>query len=92
MTWSTPGYIYTPTATVDASDHFTITAEIQFKHNQLDSKWHILYQYTHDVDIIAFNDDIVKSELITNPKAELCEQYHVTPKTLQTRTYQFKIP
>ena len=44
----------------------------------------ILYWYTHEIDILAFNDDIVKSELITNPKddlSQLCEQYHTTLKT-----------
>ena len=38
---------------------------------------------SHNIDILAFNDDLVKSELITNPKAEqLCDQYHTTLKTL----------
>ena len=44
-----------------------------------------VYPYTHDIDILAFNDDIVKYELITNPKddlSQLCEQYHTTFKTL----------
>jgi len=42
--------------------------------------YNILYRY-----ILALNDDIVKSELIINHKADLsqlCEQYHTTLKTL----------
>ena len=40
---------------------------------------------THDIDNLAFNDDMVKSKFITNPKADLpqlCEQYQTTHKTL----------
>ena len=89
---STPDYIHTLTVTDSLPDRFTVIAEIKFKHNPVYSKCNILCRYTHSIAILAFNDDVVKSELITNPKAELCEQYHITPKTLQTRTYQFKIP
>jgi len=67
------------------SDHFTVIAEIKVQHNPADSKRNILYRYTRDIDILAFNDDIVKSELIANPKADLsqlCEQYYTTLKTL----------
>ena len=51
----------------------------------MDSKCNTLYRYAHDIDILVFNYDIVKSELITNPNAELsqfCEQYHTTLQTL----------
>ena len=70
-------YIHALTATDGLSDHFTVITGIRFKHNPVDSECSILYRYTHNIDILAFNDGIVKSELITNPKAdlsELCEQ------------------
>ena len=73
ITRSTMHYIHTLTATDGLSDHFTVIAEIQFKDNPVDSKCNILYRYTHSIDILAFNDDIVKSELITNPKADLSQ-------------------
>jgi hypothetical protein len=81
MTWSTPGYIYTPTATVDASDHFTITAEIQFKHNLS-----VIY-FIGILTALAFLHLMMASELITNSKADLSisqlrEQYHTTLNTL----------
>jgi len=85
ITRSTTDYIHTLTATDGLSDHFTVIAEIKFKHNSVDSKCNSLYRYTHDIDILLFNDDIVKHELITNPKADLlqlCEQYYTTLKTL----------
>jgi len=82
---STPDYINTLTATDSLSDHFTVIAEITFKHNPADSKYNILYRYTHSINILAFSDDIVKSELITQPKdnlSKLCEQYQTTLNTL----------
>jgi len=54
--------------------------EYKFKHHLVDYKCN-----THDIDSLAFIDDLVKSELITNPKADvsqLCEHYHATLKTL----------
>ena len=82
---STPEYIHTLTVTDGLSDHFTVTAEIKCKHNPFDSKCNILYRYTHSIDIHTVNDDIIKSELITNAKADLsqlCKQHHTTLKYL----------
>ena len=67
------------------SDHCTVTSEIKCKHNPVESKYNIIYRYTHNIDILAFNDDKVKYELITNPKADLsrlCEQYYTTHNNL----------
>ena len=77
ITRSTTDFIDTLIATVGLSDHFTVIAETKFKHNPVDSKYSILYRYTHDIAILAFNDDIVKSDLITNPNtdvSQLCKQ------------------
>ena len=85
ITRSRADYIHALTTRDGLSDHFTVIAEIKFKHNPVDSKCNILYRYTHDIDILAFNDDIVKSELITNPKddlPQLSEQHHTTLKKL----------
>jgi len=82
---STTDYIHTLIATDCLSDYFTVVAKIKFKPNPVDSKCNIFYRYTHDIDILVFNDDIVKFELITNPKADLsqlCKQYHTILKTL----------
>ena len=81
VTRSTPDYIHPLTVTDSLSGHFTLRAGIKFKHKPVDSKCSILYRYTHDIDILAFNDDIMKSELITIPNtdlSQLCEQYHIT--------------
>ena len=71
ITRSTTDYIHTLTATYDLLDHFIVIAEIDLSIIQL--------------TLSAFNEDIVKSELITNPKADLsqlCERYQTTLKTL----------
>ena len=81
ITRSIPIRIHTLTAT----DGLSVIAEIPFQHNPVHSKCNILYRYIHNIDILAFNDDIVNSELITNPKSDLsqlCEQYHITLKSL----------
>ena len=69
ITRYTSNYIHTVTAKDGLSNHFTVIAEIKFKHNPVDSKCNILYRDTHDIDILAFNDDIVKSE----PKSDLSQ-------------------
>ena len=83
ITKSIAEYIHTLTVTDDLLDHFTVIAEIKFKDNPFDSKCNILYRYTHDIDILVFNDDLIKSELIINPKvdiSQLYKQYHTTLK------------
>ena len=68
ITQFTPDSIHTLTTTYGASDHFIVIAEMKFKHNPVDSKCNILYRYTHSIDILEFNDNIVKAEPITNLK------------------------
>ena len=85
ITRSTLNYIHTLTATYGLFNRFTIIVEIQFKHNSVDSKCNILYRYAHNIDVLPFNDDIEKSEFITNFKADLsqlCEQYDTRLHTL----------
>ncbi|KAK2147300.1 hypothetical protein LSH36_561g03087 [Paralvinella palmiformis] len=43
------------------------------------------------VDILAFNDDIVKSELITNPKADLSQLYASKQRSKLTRFFPTSI-
>ena len=61
---STPNYFQTLTATYGLLVLFTVMAELKVNQNQ--------------VGIIVFDDDIVKSQLITNPK----HLHFVTVKTL----------
>ena len=75
---STPNYSHTLTTTDGLLDHFTVIAKIKFKHNPVDSKCNIL---CHNIDILTFNNETVKSELITNPKVDL-SQYHTALKSL----------
>jgi len=66
------------------SDHFSVKAEIKVNHNPVDSHCNILYKYTHTINILAFNDDIVNTKLITNLKAE----HYVNNTTLHFKPYK----
>ena len=67
----TPNYMHTLTATDGLSDQFNAIPKITFKQNLVDSRCNILYRYTHNIDILALNDDIIKCELNTNHKTAL---------------------
>ena len=71
ITRSTPKYMHTLTVTNVISDHFAVIAEITFRYNPVISNCNIIYRFTHSIDILTFNDDIVKYEIIINPKADL---------------------
>jgi len=85
VTRSTMDYIRALTTTDGLSDHFTVIGEI-FKHNPVNSKCNTLYRDTPDIDILAFNDDIVKSELITNPTV-ITNPSNVNNTTLHLKPY-----
>jgi len=69
---------------VGLSGHINVIAEIKDKHNLVDSKCNILYQYPHNIDILAFNDDKLKCKLIANPKADLSQLYEHNHNTLKS--------
>ena len=70
------------------SDHLTVIAELQSDLHRHTAKKQITYRRINQIDIDNFKTDIVKSQLITNPKLSadsLYKQFHDTlSSTLNT--------
>ncbi len=70
--------IQTPTASDGLSDHRTVIADLKVPRIPVESKHNVFYRLIHKIDIAALMTDILKSDLISNPKehlSDLCRQY-----------------
>ena len=63
------------------SDHLTVIAELQIDLHRNTAKKQIKHRRINQIDINKFKTDIIKSQLITNPKlsaGSLYKQFHDT--------------
>ena len=75
ITRSTCYNIQTPTISDDLSDHHTVTVDVNVTRTQVESKHNVFYRPIHKINIAVLKADILKSDLIRDPKGYLSDLY-----------------